>query len=212
MIRKTLSFLIALTIISHVTAQESQWQPFGELTAGVTRFKNTAFPSYGASIGMQKDNLAVGLRYRISPSPLHEFEPAQDVSLMFQTSGNIAPHLELYGGLATGFAIQHSQLLYDKPLSDNKIPALNAEINMGIRYYVAENVALTFNIGAGCRLSSNEWQALAKQLPYDPRTFPTFVTATGGIVIGIPPKVKKVNLPAQLIVPGNFPILTAYND
>ena len=211
MYRKTIFLLLALAA-GTVAAQEASWQPFGELSAGVTKFKTVTLPTFGATVGIRHGDLSLGLRYRYSPSPLHEAVPVQDVSLLLQTSTTLAPRLELYGGVATGFAIHHSQLLYDKPLADGKPLAMTAEVNLGIRYYVSSNVALTFNMGAGVRMSGDDWRKLAAQLPYDPRTIPTYTTAMGGVTIGIPPKVKKLNIPSQLVVEGKAPILTAYCD
>ena len=215
LIRPTLRFLpllLAMASCGIASAQETQWQPFGELTAGITKYKGITLPTYGATVGLRHGDLTLGLHYRYSGSPLKESEPIHDLSLMLQTSTALSPRLELYGGVATGFAIQHSQLLYNNPLGKDNILALQAEVNLGIRYYVAENVALTFNVGAGVRMSGDDWRKLASQLPYDPRTVPTYTTAMGGVTIGIPPKVKKLNLPSQLIVDGQAPILTAYND
>lgn len=207
-----LPLLLALAACGIASAQETQWQPFGEITAGVTKFKTTTLPTYGVAVGLRHDDLTIGLRYRIAPSPLHEATPVQDVSLMLQSSTTLTPHLELFGGVATGFAIQHSQLLYNNPLRDGNVTALNAEVNLGIRYYISENVALTFNVGAGVRMTGDDWRKLVSKLPYDPRTIPTYANAMGGISIGIPPKVKKINLPPQLIVEGKSPILATYND
>lgn len=207
-----LPLLLALASCGIVSAQVSQWQPFGELSAGVTHFKGITLPTYGATVGLRHGDLTLGLRYRHSDSPLKEAEPIHDLSLLLQTSTTLAPRLELFGGVATGFAIQHSQLLYGNPLGNGNTMALNAEVNLGIRYYVAENVALTFNVGAGVRMTGDDWRKLASQLPYDPRTVPTYTTAMGGVTIGIPPKVKKLNLPPQLIVDGQAPILIAYGD
>lgn len=208
----TLFLLLTLAYCSIATAQETTWQPFGELTAGVTKFKTTTLPTYGATIGLRNDNLTLGLRYRFAHSPLKEAEPIHDLSLLLQTSTTLAPRLELFGGVATGFAIQHNQLSYSTPLSGKRITALQAEVTLGIKYYLSENVALTFNLGAGVRMTGNDWRKLASQLPYDPRTIPTYVNGMGGVTIGIPPKVKKINLPSQLIVDGKAPILTAYCD
>lgn len=208
-ILRILPLLLSIATCGFASAQETQWQPFGELSAGVTRFKGISMPTYGATIGLRHGDLTLGLRYRHSGSPLKEAEPIHDLSLLLQTGTQLAPRLELFGGVATGFAIQHSQLLYGNPLGKDNTMALNAEVNLGIRYYVSENVALTFNVGAGIRMTGDDWRKLASQLPY--RTIPTYTTATGGVTIGIPPKVKKVNLPPQLIVDGNAPILTAYS-
>lgn len=211
-ILRILPLLLSIATCGFASAQETQWQPFGELSAGVTHFKRTSLLTYGTTIGMRHDGLTLGLRYRHSPSPLKEFEPVRDLSLLVQTGTALAPRLELFGGVATGFAIQHSQLLYNQPLGTGKAMALSAEVNLGIRYYLSETVALTFNVGAGVRMTGADWRKMASQLPYDPRTIPTYVTATGGVSIGIPPKVKKINLPPQLIVDGSAPILTAYTD
>lgn len=208
----TLFLLLTLAYCSIASAQETPWQPFGELTAGVTKIKTVTLPTFGATVGIRHGDLSLGLRYRYSPSPLHEAVPVQDVSLLLQTGTTLAPRLELYGGVATGFAIQHSQLLYDKPLADGNPLTMTAEVDLGIRYYVSGNVALTFNVGAGVRMSGDDWRKLASQLPYDPRTIPTYVNTMGGVTIGIPPKVKKLNLPPQLVVEGTAPILTAYNN
>ncbi len=208
----TLFLLLTLAYCSIASAQETTWQPFGELTAGVTKFKATTLPTYGATIGLRNDNLTLGLRYHYAHWPLKEVEPIHDLSLLLQTSTTLAPRLELFGGVATGFAIQHNQLSYSTPLSGKSITAMQAEVTLGIKYYLSENVALTFNLGAGVRMTGNDWRKLASQLPYDPRTIPTYVNGMGGVTIGIPPKVKKINLPSQLIVDGKAPILTAYCD
>ena len=208
----TLFLLLALAYCSIASAQETTWQPLGELTAGVTKFKTTTLPTYGVTVGLRHDDLTLGLRYRYVHSPLKEVEPIHDLSLLLQSSTTLAPRLELFGGVATGFAIQHSQLLYSDPLSDKSSTALQAEVNLGIKYYLSENVALTFNLGAGVRMTGDDWRKMASQLPYDPRTIPTYVNSMGGVTIGIPPKVKKINLPSQLIVDGKAPILTDYSD
>lgn len=202
---RLLPLLLALLFCGTATAQEAQWQPFAELQAGVLRSGRITMPTYSATLGLRSGDLTVGLRYRQSDrSPLHEAEPVREVSLLLQHTLQVAPQLELYGGVATGFAIKHSQQAHGKPL------AFSAEVNLGVRYYMSENVALTFNIGMGTHMGANDWQALAKQLPYDPRTIPTYTTATGGVTIGIPPKVKKMNLPPQLVVAGDAPLLVSY--
>ena len=211
-ILRILPLLLSIATCGFASAQETQWQPFGELSAGVTKFRNVTLPTYGAAVGLRHGDLTLGLRYRHSGSLLKEAEPIHDLSLLLQTGTQLAPRLELFGGVATGFAIQHSQLLYNQPLGTGKTMALSAEVNLGIRYYLSESVALTFNGGAGVRMTGADWRKMASQLPYDPRTIPTYVTATGGVSIGIPPKVKKINLPPQLIVDGTAPILTAYTD
>ena len=208
--KRTLLLLLALTTGSAICAQGVQFQPFGELSAGTVRFRTATLPTYGATLGLQSEGCSVGLRYRYAASPLREAEVSHDVSLLLQQSTRLAPRLELFGGVATGFAVQHSRLLYDKPLHDGLTTAFSAEVNLGLRYYVSDNVALTLNLGAGFRLSAQEWRALVRQLPYDPRSVPTFVTATGGVAIGIPPKQKRLNLPPQLVVEGDAPILANY--
>lgn len=209
---RLLPLLMALAICGTTSAQETQWQPFGELSAGISTFKEVSLPTYSATFGLRHGDLTLSLRYRHTDSPLKEAEPIHDLSLLLQSSTALSPRFELFGGVATGFAIQHSQQLYNNPLGNSNTMALNAEVNLGIRYYVAENVALTFNVGAGIRMTGDDWRKLATQLPYDPRTIPTYTTAMGGVSIGIPPKAKKVNLPPQLIVDGKAPILTAYEN
>ncbi|MBP5540164.1 MAG: hypothetical protein J6X88_00805 [Bacteroidales bacterium] len=205
-IYRLLPLLLTLVTCGIATAQETQWQPFAELQAGVIRSGRITMPSYSTTLGLRSDNLVLGLRYRQSDrSPLHEADPVREVSMMLQHTLQVTPRLELYGGVATGFAIEHSRMTHGKPLT------FSAEVNLGVRYYVSENVALTFNVGMGSRIGANDWQALAKQLPYDPRTIPTYTTATGGVTIGIPPKVKKVNLPSQLVVAGDAPLLISYH-
>ena len=209
---RLLPLLLALTSGTVASAQDTPWQPFGELTAGVTKLKTSTLSTYGATLGLRHDDLTLGLRYRYAHSPLKDAEPIHEVSLLLQKNFAVAPRLELFGGVATGFAIQHSQLLYNQPLSGDHTMAFSAEMNVGIRYFVAENVALTFSVGVGTRMSGDDWRKLASQLPYDPRTIPTYTTALGGVTIGIPPRVKKVNLPPQLIVDGSVSILTHYDN
>lgn len=198
--------LLALALLGGaLSAQPDGLQPFVELQAGLLSSRQAATPVLGATLGLRSSHLGVGLRYRSSLLPLHEAEPVRDLSLMVQYSRQLAPRLELYGGVATGFALEHMRLASPEaaPLQ------LCAELNLGLRYHVSDHMALTFNLGYGVR---TDWATLAKQLPYDPRTLPTYATATGGVSIGIPPKVKRINLPRQLIVDGTGPLLTAYND
>lgn len=208
LMRRTFFLLLALSSVGLANAQTSQLQPYGELTAGATRFRTAVLPTYSAAVGLQGDGLAVGLRYRYAASPMKEADVSHDVSLLVQHNARLAPRLELFGGVATGFAVQHSRLLYEKPFAAGYIWTLNAEVDLGLRWYVSENVALTLNVGAGYRLTAHEWRSLSNRLPYDPRSVPTFVTATGGVSIGIPPRQKRLNLPPQLVVEGDAPILT----
>jgi len=205
--KQAFALILILATVGNTAAQTI----LGEMQTGVTRFHNATLPTYSATLGVQHADFSIGLRYRHAASPIKESEVSHDISLLLQHSINITPQLELYGGVATGFAIQHSRLLYEKPFSNSNIPSLNAEVNLGLRYFVSENVALTFNVGAGCRISKDDWRSLTKQLPYDPRTIPTFVTASGGISIGFGPKRQKLNLPSQLIVEGKAPILVEYD-
>ena len=205
--KKHLLLVLAL-LGGAVSAQPDGWRPFAELQAGLLTSRHATTPVFGATLGLRNSHLGVGLRYRSSLSPLHEAEPVRDLSLMVQYSQPLAPRLELYGGVATGFALEHMRLASGKatPLQ------LCTELNLGLRYYVSDNIAITFSLGYGVRPGGSDWASLAKQLPYDPRTIPTHATATGGVSIGIPPKTKKINLPQQLIVDGAAPILTAYTD
>lgn len=209
--RHTFLLLVALASCGIANAQTTHLQPFCEFEAGVTRFRTASLPTLGATVGLRDADFTVGLRYRHATSPLREAEVSHEVSLLFQHSIRLAPRLELFGGVATGFAVQHSRLLYDKPLSDGKTLALNAEVDLGLRYYVSDHVALTLSVGAGCHLTAQDWRSLSRQLPYDPRTVPTFVTVTGGLSIGFAPRRDRLRLPRQLVVAGDAPILAEYD-
>lgn len=202
---KKILLLIATLTTMAVSAQSTDLRFVTDVEAGLLSSRGTTLPFYSTTLGLRSGHLGVGLRYRSTLSPLHECEPQRDLSLMVQYNQQIAPRLELYGGVATGFALEHLRLATGK----NNPMKISAELNLGLRYYVSDNIALTFNLGYGAR---TDWATLARQLPYDPRTTATYTTATGGIRIGIPPKVKKINLPQQLIVDGAAPILTAYSD
>ena len=52
-LRCLLTLLTLLFIASNTTAQEVQWQPFGEFAAGVTKFRNVTLPTYGATVGLR---------------------------------------------------------------------------------------------------------------------------------------------------------------
>jgi hypothetical protein len=206
---KRILFLVAAMVAITANAQTLGLQPFTELQVGVVKSQGNTLPTYGAIVGLRSGDLTVGLRYRSTLSLLHESSPQRDVSLLLQYAVQVAPRLELYGGVATGFVLEHARLAHSKPLDEASRMELGAEVNLGLHYYLSDNVALTFNLGVGSCMGANDWRALAKQLPYDPRTLPTYTTATGGVRIGIPPKVKKINMPEQLIVEGSSPILTS---
>lgn len=210
---KKINMLLILALLCGATAnaQSTSHLPFAEVQMGVEYRGHVAMPTCGATLGLRMGDLSLGLRYRAADrSPLQEAEPLREVSLMVQHSIAVSPMLELYGGVATGFALEH--LHGDKPLLDASTMQFSAELNIGLRYYIGENVSLSFNLGVGTRMGAKDWQALTSQLPYDPREQPLYATAMGGIGIGFAPKIKKLNLPDQLVVAGESPILTAYDN
>ncbi len=196
--------LVAACMAVH--AQNGSFRPFAEFQSGVMIHNRSVQATYGALAGVKSGNWDVGIRYRVSNlSPLHEVEPLHEVSLLLQHSVEVAPRLELYGGVSTGFALEHGR--QGMSVAGIKELKFGAEATLGMRYHLSETVTLTFNVGVGTRMSGDDWRSLAKQLPYDPRTQPLYATAAGGVGIGFAPTAKRLNLPQQLIVDGSAPML-----
>ena len=125
-------FLLAMLLGGTAIAQPSGLQPFAELSAGNIRLNRTTLPTVGATLGVRSGDISLGLRYRHTLSPLHEATPVptDDISLLLQHSIRMAPRLELYGGVATGFALEHCKLAEGNLFNGSKQLALSTEVEI----------------------------------------------------------------------------------
>lgn len=226
---KKASLIIALTLtVLGVAAQEnsSRFSFNIEAAVGMTRYYNypalslvsdtketyTA-PTVSLSFGMRKDDLQFGLRYRqtnvrTSALSLREEATVHEVSLLFQRSVTLAPKMELYVGASTGLTVLHNNMAA-VGINGNRF-GLGGGVEAGLRYYVSDYSYLS--IAAG--LDATRFFDSHNRIPdgYDPQTGRTLISGhgMGGICIGIPPKVKKINMPAALIIEGDGLILAHY--
>lgn len=225
--RKTL--IIALMMTGIVAAAQDSPNRFNfniEATVGLTRYYNypvlslvadtketyTA-PSMSLSFGIKNESKQFGLRYRqttlrTSALSLQENATVHDVSLLYQGSVKLTPKVELYVGASTGLTVLHNNLAA-VGISSNRF-GINGGVEAGLRYYVSEYNYLSLSAG----LDATSFFDSHNRIPdgYDPQTGRVLVGGhgMGGICIGIPPKVKKINMPAALIIEGDGPILACY--
>ena len=220
--------MIVAAMLACLTAA-AQDKPFSfniEAAAGLTRFYNypalslvadskdtyTA-PSLSLSFGIKNSNTQFGLRYRLtnvrtSALSLREEVAVHEVSLLFQRSVMVAPKVELYAGASTGLTVLQNHLAA-VGISANRF-GYTAGVEAGMRYYVSDYSYLSLAAG----LDATRIFDSHNRIPdgYDPQTGRVLASghAMGGICIGIPPKVKRIKMPAALIIEGDGPILALY--
>ena len=197
-----------------------------EASAGLTRFYNYSAlslvsdakesytaPTLSLTFGLKDKSTQFGLRYsvtnvRTSALALNEEVTLHNISLLYQRSVMIAPKLELMAGVTTGFSILHNHLAAVG--IDGVRYGATAGVETGLRYYISEYSYLSLTAG----LDATQTFDSHNRIPdgYDPQTGRTLISGhgMGGICIGIPPKVKKINMPAALIIEGDGPILACY--
>lgn len=225
--KRVILLIVAVMAALTLKAQDNTYHFTIEAAAGLTRYYNYSplslvsdtkdtytAPTLSLSFGIKNDTRQFGLRYRqtnvrTSALTLREEATVHDVSLLFQRSVRLAPKVELYVGASTGLTVLHNNLAA-VGISGDRF-GINGGLEAGLRYYVNEYSYLSLTAG----LDATSFFDSHNRIPdgYDPQTGRTLVSGhgLGGICIGIPPKVKKINMPAALIIEGDGPILACYN-
>lgn len=218
---KKIAFTVALlTIAVGMQAQEKgkRWSLDYEVGIGFSTFHNysalslteDATASYTAptatfSFGMRRDDgFSAGIRYsntviNTAAAGLSETATLHNISLVVRQSTMLSERVELYGSATLGFAILHNHLTYGgDDLAHNRY-GLSGGLEAGLRYYL--NKGVYFFISAGVETVNK----LAKKNDLPAGLLPQTRTNTassnllGGFGIGLKPKVKKLNMAAEII-------------
>ena len=216
--KKTIILTAAVMAACTLGAQEALPNSFtAELGVGVTRFINQpalslttdATPQYSAltptlMVGMSNGRNTFGLRYSLTSvntaaTSLRETVRLHEVSLLYRRSVQVAPRVELFGGVSAGLAIADNEVDLDGNLRSVYRYGLAVGAEMGVRYRVSEWTSLFANIGVGYTALSGSGVSLPADYAKQVHGAAATVRATGGISIGIPPEQKTLNMPAELV-------------
>lgn len=212
---KRITFIIAaLAVAASMQGQEKKWSLDYEVGLGMTKFfnysalslqeDNTASytaPTASFTFGLRRDDgFSFGLRYsntavNTSNVAMQEHATLHDFSLVVRRSAMLSQRVELYGSATLGFAILHNSLVYNGDnLSANRY-GYSAGLEAGLRYYFSSEAYFFVSAGLSAVNLTN-----VKKLP-SPQTQNGLAAShlTGGFGIGFRPKVKKLNMPAEVI-------------
>ncbi len=172
-------------------------------------------PTAALSLGMRDSSLELGLRYSLTDirtGVADEDIAMHDISIVVRRSAMVGPHLELFGGVTTGFAIQANRFSHNG--SDLKATqyGISAAFEAGMRYYMTENMFLSLTARVGGAMMFDRNLGLPADIDLGKHHGITYAMASicVGFGIGIPPKVKKINMPAALIDHENRYLLASY--
>ena len=215
---KRIAMIVAvLATATMLHAQERKWHLESEVGFNVTHYIN--YPALSAlqdntegytgltsafNLGLQHGEHAYyGLRYEntnlfTSNLALDERTVLHNLSLAIHHTTMLTEQLELQFGATLGLAILHNTFAYGgKDYSMNRY-GFSGSLDVGLRYYVGESFFFSFNAGVG------GINGLSDALDIPTLSRQTRSTAAsahigGGIGFGLKPKVKKLNMPAEVI-------------
>lgn len=206
-----------LAVVLSAHGQERKWHLESEVGFNVTHYFN--YPALSAlqdntegytgltsalNLGLRHGNHAYyGLRYEntnvfTGNLALDERAVVHNLSLVIRHSSMLTEHLELRFGATLGLAILHNTFAFGgKDYSMNRY-GFSGGLELGLRYYVGESFFFSFNAGVG------GINGLSDALDIPTLSRQTRSTAAsahigGGIGFGFRPKVKKLNMPAEVI-------------
>lgn len=215
---KRIAIIVAVLATATVLhGQERKWHLESEVGFNVTHYFN--YPALSAlqdntegytgltsafNLGLRHGNHAYfGLRYEntnvFTGNPaLDERAVVHNLSLVIRHSAMLNEHLELQFGATLGLAILHNTFAFGgKDYSQNRY-GFSGSLDVGLRYYVGESFFFSFNAGVGGingLSDALDIPSLAKQT----RSAAASAHIGGGIGFGFRPKVKKLNMPAEVI-------------
>ena len=211
--------IIAATLVVVISAhgQERAWHLDYEVGMGITHYFN--YPALSAlqdntegytgltsafNLGLRHGNHAYyGLRYDntnlvTANLALDERAVVHNLSLVIRHSAMLNEHLELRFGATLGLAILHNTFAFGgKDYSLNRY-GFSGGLELGLRYYVGERFFFSLSAGVGGingLSDAPDIPTLAKQT----RSAAASAHVGGGIGFGFRPKVKKLNMPAEVI-------------
>ena len=149
------------------------------------------------------DHAYYGLRYEntnvfTGNLALDERAVVHNLSLVIRHSAMLTEHLELQFGATLGLAILHNTFAYGGQNHSLNRYGFSGSLELGLRYYVDESFFFSFNAGVGGingLSDALDIPTLSKQT----RSAAASAHVGGGIGFGFRPKVKKLNMPAEVI-------------
>ena len=226
--KRILIVFAALLSLSAAVAQGNKWHFTFGTEMGVSTYFNyprlslaggndrayTA-PTTALSLGLRDSSLELGLRYSLTDirtGVADEDIAMHDISIVVRRSAMVGPRLELFGGVATGFAIQSNRFSHSG--SDLKATqyGISAAFEAGMRYYLKDNMFLSLTASVGAAMMFDRNLGPPSDIDLGKHHGITYAMASicVGFGIGFPPKVKKINMPAALIDHENRYLLASY--
>lgn len=215
---KRIAMIVAvLATATMLHGQERKWHLESEVGFNVTHYFN--YPALSAlqddadgytglteafDLGLRhKDGAYFGLRYDntnvfTSNLALDERAVVHNLSLVIRHSAMLTESLELQFGATLGLAILHNAFAFGgKDYSLNRY-GFSGGLEVGMRYYMNKSFFIFLNAGVGGingLSDALDIPTLAKQT----RSTTASAHIGGGIGFGFRPKVKKLNMPAEVI-------------
>lgn len=206
-----------LAVVLSAHGQERKWHLESEVGFNVTHYFN--YPALSAlqdntegytgltsafNLGLRHGNHAYyGLRYEntnvfTGNLALDERAVVHNLSLVIRHSAMLTENLELQFGATLGLAILHNAFAFGgKNYSMNRY-GFSGGLELGLRYYVDEQFFFSLSAGVGGingLSDALDIPTLSKQT----RSTAASAHVGGGIGFGLKPKVKKLNMPAEVI-------------
>lgn len=211
--------IIAATLVVVLSAhgQERAWHLDYEVGMGITHFFN--YPALSAlqdntegytgltsafNLGLRHgDHAYYGLRYEntnvfTGNLALDERAVVHNLSLVIRHSVMLNEHLELQFGATLGLAILHNAFAYGGQNHSLNRYGFSGSLDVGLRYYVGESFFFSFNAGVGGINGLSDALDIPT-LSRQTRSTAASAHVGGGIGFGLKPKVKKLNMPAEVI-------------
>ncbi len=206
-----------LAVVLSAHGQERKWHLESEVGFNVTHYFN--YPALSAlqdntegytgltsafNLGLRHgDHAYYGLRYEntnvfTGNLALDERAVVHNLSLVIRHSSMLTESLELQFGATLGLAILHNTFAFGGQNRSLNRYGFSGSLDVGLRYYVGESFFFSFNAGVGGingLSDALDIPTLAKQT----RSAAASAHIGGGIGFGFRPKVKKLNMPAEVI-------------
>lgn len=206
-----------LAVVLSAHGQERKWHLESEVGFNVTHYFN--YPALSAlqdntegytgltsafNLGLRHgDHAYYGLRYEntnvfTGNLALDERAVVHNLSLVIRHSSMLTEHLELQFGATLGLAILHNTFAYGGQNHSLNRYGFSGSLDVGLRYYVDESFFFSLSAGVGGingLSDALDIPTLSKQT----RSTAASAHIGGGIGFGFRPKVKKLNMPVEVI-------------
>lgn len=206
-----------LAVVLSAHGQERKWHLESEVGFNVTHYFN--YPALSAlqdntegytgltsafNLGLRHGNHAYyGLRYENTKVftgnlALDERTVVHNLSLVIRHSSLLTESLELQFGATLGLAILHNTFAYGGQNHSLNCYGFSGSLDVGLRYYVGESFFFSLSTGVGGINGLSDALDIPT-LSRQTRSAAASAHVGGGIGFGFRPKVKKLNMPAEVI-------------